>query len=166
MTVEEIKQRYNMRDVIGRYGLSVNRAGFCSCPFHKGDHTASMKVYEDSFHCFGCGANGDILTFVQKMDHCDFKTAFYSLGGTYEHERGFANAKKAERERFKREAAKRQREKEAERERQRKQLNLDLIDIYRDAMASSRPFSDTWCDCYNALQIQLYHHAELNGIEF
>lgn len=166
MTVEEIKQRYSMRDVIGRYGLSVNRAGFCSCPFHKGDHTASMKVYEDSFHCFGCGANGDILTFVQKMDHCDFKTAFYSLGGTYKHEKTFANAKKAERERFKRDAAKRQREKEEERERLKKELNLALIDLYRDTIEKNKPFSDAWCDAQNALQYQLYVHGELNGIPF
>ena len=43
-----------------------------------------MKIYDKDFHCFGCGANGDIFSFVQRMENVDFKEAFYSLGGTYE----------------------------------------------------------------------------------
>ena len=84
MTVEEVKNRYSMYDIIEQYGFHPNRAGFISCPFHKGDHSPSMKIYPKDFHCHACGANGDIFSFVQRMDHCDFKTAFYSLGGTYE----------------------------------------------------------------------------------
>ena len=44
-------------------------------PFHYGDHTASLKIYKDSFYCFGCGASGDIFDFVMRMERCDFKTA-------------------------------------------------------------------------------------------
>ena len=57
MTKEELKQTYSMRDVLCRYGLSPNRAGFVGCPFHRGDREASMKVYDRDFHCFGCGAH-------------------------------------------------------------------------------------------------------------
>lgn len=84
MTKEELKNTYSMKDVIGKYGLFPNRAGFVSCPFHYGDHTASLKIYKDSFYCFGCGASGDIFDFVMRMERCDFKTAFGILGGTYQ----------------------------------------------------------------------------------
>lgn len=162
MTAEEIKEKYSMRDVLDRYGLRTNRAGFCSCPFHKGDRTASMKIYEDSFYCFGCGANGDIFSFVQLMDRCDFKTAFLSLGGTYE-KKAKTSSKIAL---YRIQQQKKQREKEADRDRQRRQLNLELIDVYRDVMENAEPFSDAWVDACNALQYQLYLHGELNGIPY
>ena len=83
MTAEEIKQTYTMREIAERYGIKVKRDGMCCCPFH-GEKHPSMKIYNDSFYCFACGKNGDIFTFIQEMDHCDFKAAFLSLGGTYE----------------------------------------------------------------------------------
>lgn len=84
MTVEEIKQSLSMPDLVRRYGIQVNRSGMCSCPWHGEDRHASMKIYKDSYHCFACGTSGDVFSFVQNMDGCDFKTAFLSLGGTYE----------------------------------------------------------------------------------
>ena len=81
MTKEEIKQQYSMIDVVERYGFHPDRHGFLHCPFHKGDHTASLKVYEDSFYCFGCHTHGDIFSFVQRMENCSFKKAFEILGG-------------------------------------------------------------------------------------
>ena len=81
MTKEEIKDLYSMKDILERYGLpQPNRAGFICCPFHK-EKTASMKIYKKDFHCFGCGANGDIFTFVMLMDGLTFKEAFKELGG-------------------------------------------------------------------------------------
>ena len=84
MTKEEIKETYSMRDILERYGLEINRAGFCHCPFHQGDRDASLKVYEKDFNCFGCGVNGDIFTFIQRMENVSFREAFLILGGTYE----------------------------------------------------------------------------------
>lgn len=84
MDKETIKQQNSMRDVLSRYGMVPNRAGFINCPFHPKDRTASMKIYKDSYYCFGCGATGDIFTFVQNMNNCDFKAAFTILGGTYQ----------------------------------------------------------------------------------
>ena len=119
-----------------------------------------MKIYQDSFHCFGCGANGDIFTFVQMMDWVDFKEAFQSLGGTYDkptfHSKlaVYRSKKKAD-----------QRKKEQDKLKKRRELNNVLIDVYRDYMNRSEPFSETWCDCYNALQYQLYLHDILNSEE-
>ena len=48
MTREEIKQAYSMKDILVKCGLpGPNRAGFIKCPFHKGDHEASMKIYDN-----------------------------------------------------------------------------------------------------------------------
>ena len=157
MTREDIKQKYSMRDIVEQYGFKPNRAGFISCPFHTGDRSPSMKIYEKDFHCHACGANGDIFTFVQMIDHVDFKTAFQSLGGTYE--KPTFGSKLAI---YRAQQQKKMREIEAERLKRRRELNNVLIDIYRHYMNRSEPFSKVWCDCYNALQYQLYLHEILN----
>ena len=62
--IEEVKQNNPMPEVVRRYGIEINRAGFCRCPFHA-EKTASMKIYAQSFYCFGCGAGGDVIDFVR-----------------------------------------------------------------------------------------------------
>lgn len=156
MNSEEIKGIYSMRDILSRYGMQPNRAGFMLCPFHK-EKTASMKIYQDSYYCFGCGAHGDVFDFVQAMDNLSFRKAFLDLGGTYE--------KETFRDRMARYHAQKEREmkrKQEEELRARRKLNNDLIDIYREWYQKSEPFSDVWTDCYNALQYQLYLHEMLN----
>lgn len=152
MTAEEIKERYTMRDVVARYGLEVNRAGFIRCPFHQGDRTPSLKIYEKSYHCFGCGATGDIFTFVEKMEQTDFKTAFQILGGTYQNASSFS----AKLSIYKSQKAKEEREKKKEELRKKKELNSMLIDIYRRYLPTYEPLSDSWCETYNVLQYQEY----------
>lgn len=49
-----------------RYGLQANRAGMVCCPFHD-DHTPSMKLNEDYFYCFGCGAGGDVVSLIARL---------------------------------------------------------------------------------------------------
>lgn len=156
MTKAEIKSQYSMRDIVSQHGLHPNRAGFISCPFHQGDRTASMKIYKDSFHCFGCGANGDIFTFTQKMYNCDFKTAFGLLGGTYEKlskaaELDVYHARKAKEKRLR---------KKAELE-QKIKVNNRLIGVYVTWIKKLEPLSDAWCDCQNALFMALYHDEKL-----
>ena len=160
MTVEEIKATYNMRDIVERYGFQPNRAGFIQCPFHQGDRQASLKVYEHNFHCHACGADGDIFSFVQMMDDVDFKTAFQTLGGEYQ-KPTFSSRLSVYQAQKRREM----REKERQRQEARKWLNSILISVYRGYMERSEPLSDVWCDCYNALQYQLYIQAKINGLE-
>ena len=62
---QEVKERLTMKDVVELYGFTVNRSGFCSCPFHN-EKTPSMKIYEKGFKCFGCDEGGDLIYFVQK----------------------------------------------------------------------------------------------------
>lgn len=87
MTSEEIKQAVTMPEILSRYGMKPNRAGFICCPFHN-DKTPSMKVYVDSYHCFGCGAHGDIFSFVMEYEGIPFREAFIRLGGTYSSKKG------------------------------------------------------------------------------
>jgi len=160
VTVEEIKDTYSMRDIVERYGFQPSRKGFIQCPFHAGDRQASMKVYGRDYHCHACGANGDIFSFVEQMENITFKEAFQILGGTYE-KPTFSSRLIIYKSRKRREMIK----KERERVGRKRQLNCMLIGVYRAYMERSEPFSDIWCDCYNALQYQLYIHAELNELE-
>lgn len=156
MTVEEIKSRYSMTDIVTRYGYKVSRAGFISCPFHKGDRTASMKIYKDSYHCFGCGANGDIFAFVQNHDNCDFKTAFYSLGGEYG-KRDFKADMSLYRLKKKKERAKR----EKTRLKQEKDLRAFFINTIQKTLRTVEPMSDVWCYLINELETELYKFSVL-----
>lgn len=55
-----------MQDTVKFYGLQLSRSGMACCPFHE-DKTPSLKVYDDHFYCFGCGATGDCTGFVSKL---------------------------------------------------------------------------------------------------
>ena len=73
--IEEIKLRNDIADVISSY-VSLKRRGrnlVGLCPFHA-EKTPSFNVYpqSSSFYCFGCGAGGDIITFVEKMENLDY----------------------------------------------------------------------------------------------
>lgn len=66
---EAVKQSVTTRQAAEHYGIRVNRNGMACCPFHN-DKTPSMKL-DKRFHCFGCGADGDVIDFV---------AALYGLG--------------------------------------------------------------------------------------
>ena len=65
---EEVKDRLTMREVAERYGHTPNRKGYICCPFHD-EKTPSCKLDDEkgTFYCFGCGAHGDAITFVQLL---------------------------------------------------------------------------------------------------
>ena len=60
-----LKQRLTCREVAPRYGLKVNAAGMALCPFHD-ERSPSLKLSR-GFYCFGCGAQGDVITFVSRL---------------------------------------------------------------------------------------------------
>ncbi|MDD3192932.1 MAG: DNA primase [Oscillospiraceae bacterium] len=73
--ISELKGRNDIEDVIGSY-VNVKRRGrnlVGLCPFHS-EKTPSFTVYPDSqsFYCFGCGAGGDVVTFVRRMENLDY----------------------------------------------------------------------------------------------
>lgn len=60
---ESVKAAVTVRQAVEHYGLEVNRGNMVCCPFHN-DRTPSMKLNEDYFYCFGCGATGDVIDLV------------------------------------------------------------------------------------------------------
>jgi DNA primase len=147
MTSDEIKRSLSMREVVERYGIHIDRKGFCCCPFHK-EKTGSMKIYKDSYNCFGCGANGDIFSFVMGMDHCDFKTAYVALGGSYEGKSDY------QRNLYHYHLQKRK-ESELKRRKREEQERIDIINeipLQKLFKQLSPVFSDDWCDAVNRLE--------------
>lgn len=62
---DEVKSQLNIQTVIEHYGFKVNRAHQFVCPFHN-DHKPSASIKNDYFHCFVCGAGGDLITFTAR----------------------------------------------------------------------------------------------------
>ncbi len=70
-TIEEIKARTDLADLISSYGVELKRNGAsykACCPFHH-EKTPSFNVQPDKgfYHCFGCGKSGDAIKFVQEQ---------------------------------------------------------------------------------------------------
>ena len=82
---EEIKERLTMREVAECYGFQVGRSGFIKCPFHSGDHTASLKIYNgrSGWHCFGCGAGGSVIDFVMRLFNLNFRQAVLRINADF-----------------------------------------------------------------------------------
>lgn len=76
--VAHVKQALDLRDVVARYGLEPDRHGYIRCPFHT-EKTGSMKVWRDHYKCFGCGAHGDVISFVQSYEHTEFPEAMETI---------------------------------------------------------------------------------------
>ena len=78
--LDELRARVPIAGVIGRT-VKLTRSGRETkgcCPFH-GEKTPSFYVYDDHFHCFGCGEHGDVITFVMKSTGAGFMEAVESL---------------------------------------------------------------------------------------
>ncbi|MCL2099959.1 MAG: CHC2 zinc finger domain-containing protein, partial [Oscillospiraceae bacterium] len=76
--LQEIKHRNGIEEIIARY-VTLKQAGsnlVGSCPFHS-EKTPSFTVFRNSasFYCFGCGAGGDVVTFIMKIENLDYPSA-------------------------------------------------------------------------------------------
>ena len=74
---EAVKQSVSTREAAEFYGIEVKRNGMACCPFHD-DKNPSMKV-DQRFHCFGCGADGDVIDFTAKLFNLSPKEAAEKL---------------------------------------------------------------------------------------
>lgn len=80
--ISELKSRNDIEEIVGEY-VNLQRKGknlMGICPFHS-ERTPSFCVYPSngSFYCFGCGAGGDVITFLRLIEHYDYIEAVKNL---------------------------------------------------------------------------------------
>ena len=80
--LQELKYKTDIEDIISTY-VTLRKRGNTSvglCPFHN-EKTPSFTVYNDtqSFYCFGCGAGGDAIGFIKKIENLDYIDAVKML---------------------------------------------------------------------------------------
>lgn len=82
--IEEIRNRVRVSEVVGK-AIALRRAGreyHALCPFHK-EKSPSFTVNDEKgfFHCFGCGAHGDVIGFTMDYEHIGYREAVERLAG-------------------------------------------------------------------------------------
>ena len=82
--IEEVVRRNDITEVVGNYVQLRHRGRTHTglCPFHS-EKTPSFVVYPEtqSFYCFGCGAGGDVISFIKKINNLDYVEAVKYLAG-------------------------------------------------------------------------------------
>ena len=79
---ESVRAAVPLRDAAKHYGLTVSRNGMTCCPFHEDRHP-SLKMNEDYFYCFGCGATGDVIDFTARLFGISLKDAARKLSADF-----------------------------------------------------------------------------------
>lgn len=105
--ISELKFRCPIEEVIGGY-VNLKRAGsryVACCPFHN-EKTPSFTVFTDtsSYYCFGCGAGGDVITFIMNRENLEYTDAVQLLadraGLTMPQDRAVPQSSRRKRERM------------------------------------------------------------------
>lgn len=78
---EAVKQSVTTREAASHYGIRAGRNAMVCCPFHN-DKTPSMKL-DHRYHCFGCGADGDVIDFVAALYGLGKREAAVKLAGDF-----------------------------------------------------------------------------------
>lgn len=81
--IREVKERANIVKVAELYGMKLNRAYKCVCPFHK-EKTASLSIspQKQIWKCFGCGKGGDVISLVSELLNINALEAAKSINNT------------------------------------------------------------------------------------
>ena len=80
--IDTIKAKVSPADAGRHYGLKISRSGMVHCPFHN-DTNPSMKLYDDHFYCFACGAHGDVIDLAAKLLGLNFAEAVRRLAADF-----------------------------------------------------------------------------------
>lgn len=85
-SVQKLKENINIVDFMSKF-VQIHKSGsnyMCVCPFHA-DKNPSMVIKENEgfYHCFGCGAHGDVISFLQKYKNMEFIEALKELASMY-----------------------------------------------------------------------------------
>ena len=76
-----IRETVSARDYAERIGIQVNRAGLAHCPFHDGDHGASLKLYHGNrgWYCYGCHQHGDVIELAKRLYNLNYPQAIQQV---------------------------------------------------------------------------------------
>lgn len=77
-----IKSSVEIKPALEKYGIEFNRAGAALCPFHQ-EKTPSLKCKQGYWHCFGCGAGGDVIRFVMDYFQLDYINALKKINDDF-----------------------------------------------------------------------------------
>lgn len=80
--VQAIKSVVSCTELCELNGMDISSKGFTKCCFHA-EKTGSMKIWPNSYHCFGCGAHGDVIDLARQIYDCSFHNACKILSETY-----------------------------------------------------------------------------------
>lgn len=141
----EILGLVSIHNVVEAYGYTPDNKGFINCPFHS-EKTASCKIYPktNTFYCFGCGAGGNVIDFVSKLNGTNFKDTLKLINRDFDlnlpFDRQITLREKSE---FKRRAKKKEEQERKERERKEK-IYSDYwlkFDRYKDLLNQRQKLS-------------------------
>lgn len=81
---DTIRQSVSARDAAQALGIRVNRHGRCQCPIHNGtDYNMRLYPGDGGYHCFVCGASGDVIHLVENVQQCSFPSAIEWLNSAF-----------------------------------------------------------------------------------
>jgi DNA primase len=80
---ELVRRQHPLADVVAAYGIELWRSGSVlvgRCPFHADRGRPNLTVYPQRWICYRCAEHGDVITFVEQMEHVGFRAAVARLG--------------------------------------------------------------------------------------
>jgi len=161
MTVEEIRDNFKLRSEVEQRGIEINRQGFCKCPFHPNDDTASLKIYDDqnTWYCFGCEKHGDIITFVEEYEGASFPEACRIISGENLEPSTKFKIKARTHKRYANVIFK------GKDHRSRNALDKEIRKYWKLFNFVDEPMSDAWAEHYNKWQLLTYKAHVADGTE-
>lgn len=82
---ENIREKVHMQEA-GQWLFGTSDPRRWLCPFHDDRHPGSVSSYDGGrkFHCFSCGADGDVFSLVMQVKHCTFRMAVYEIAAAFD----------------------------------------------------------------------------------
>lgn len=82
--IDLVLENVDMYQIADHFAMHINRKGFTKCPFHN-EKTASVKIYKGrrGYYCFGCGAGGDAINFVERYLNLQFEEAVRYIASAF-----------------------------------------------------------------------------------
>jgi len=81
--IERIKEQITIPSLLSYHGYHLGSRGRTVCPIHRGSNKTSFSYTPTKFHCFTCGACGDVIALQMAITGTNFKDAIQTLAAAY-----------------------------------------------------------------------------------